>query len=209
MTIYDISLPISESAIVWPGDPSIRLTRRLHMDRGDPCTLTCLELGAHCGTHADAPGHFLSGGKGVDSLDLNVLVGPALVVQVQGVDHVTAELLDTLSIDAGTERLLIRTENSARWEAGETEFFKDYVALSANAAQWLVEHRIGLIGVDYLGVAPFNDPIATHQILFKGGVVVIEGLNLNGTAPGIYHFVCLPLRIEGCDGAPARAILMD
>lgn len=209
MTIYDISLSISESAIVWPGDPAIRMTRRLNMDHGDVCNLTCLELSAHSGTHLDAPGHFLSGGTGVDTLDLNVLVGPVLVVEAHGVDHITADLFQTLNIGPDTERVLVRTKNSDRWAAGETKFFTQYVALTPDAAKWLVDHNIKLIGVDYLGVAPFDDPVPTHQALFEAGVIVVEGLNLSRIASGNYHLVCLPLKIEGCDGAPARAILID
>ena len=209
MPIYDISLSISESLITWPDDPGVKITHSSHLDKGDMSTVTRLDMGAHTGTHVDAPCHFIPGGSGVDALDLNVLVGPALVVQALEADALSADLLRGLAIPSGTERVLFRTRNSDRWALGEGEFDEDFVAITEDGARWLVGRGVRLVGVDYLSVGPFDEPVPTHQILLRAGVVAVEGLNLSGIAPGVYQLVCLPLKIAGGDGAPARAILIE
>jgi arylformamidase len=206
--IYDISLPISESLIVWPGDPGIGITQTSHVDRGDMATVSRLDLGAHIGTHVDAPAHFISGAVGVDTLDLDLLVGPALVIHALEADALSARVLAELGIPSGCQRVLFRTRNSDRWVQGEKEFFKDYVGITPDGAQWLVEQGVRLVGIDYLSVGPYADPAPTHHILLGAGVIAVEGLNLSGVAPGEYKLVCLPLKIVGNDGAPARAILI-
>ena len=209
MPIHDISLPISESLAVWPGDRRVGMPLDSHVDRGDMSTVTRLDLGAHTGTHVDAPFHFFSDGPGVDSLDLNLLVGPAMVVHELEADVLTAEVLEGLQIPPGTERVLFRTRNSERWVQGETEFYTGYVAIDEDGARWLVDRGVRLVGVDYLSVGPYDDPVPTHQILLRAGVVAVEGLNLAEIDAGVYQLVCLPLKLEGRDGAPARAILID
>jgi arylformamidase len=209
MAIYDISLPISESLAVWPGDPGIRITQPSHLDRGDAATVTRLDMGAHTGTHVDAPAHFIPGGSGVDALDLDVLVGPARVVHALEGDVLSTEVLGGLQIPSGTERVLFRTRNSERWARGAREFAEDFVAITEGGARWLVERGVRLVGIDYLSVGPFSAPAPTHRVLLRAGVILLEGLNLSGVAAGVYQLVCLPLRILGAEGAPARAILMD
>ena len=209
MHIHDISLPISESLVVWPGDPPVRITQPLYLDRGDEATVSHLDLGAHTGTHVDAPAHFIPGGSGVDSLDLNVLVGPALVVHALEVDALSADVLATLPIPPGTERVLFRTRNSALWTRDEHEFQEDFVAITDDGARWLIERGVQLVGVDYLSVAPFDDVTPTHRALLHAGIVPLEGLNLSSIEPGVYQLVCLPLKVMGSDGAPARTILIE
>jgi arylformamidase len=157
----------------------------------------------------DAPAHFIRGGTGVDTLELNVLVGLALVAEVRDADALTADVLAELAIPLGAERVLFRTRNSNLWARGVQEFDEDFVAITEDGARWLVERGIVLVGVDYLSVAPFGASRPTHEMLLQAGVVVVEGLNLSGIRPGMYQLVCLPLKVEGGDGAPARAILMD
>jgi arylformamidase len=209
MSVYDISLSISESLVIWPGDPPVGITQVSHLDRGDHATVSRLEMGAHTGTHVDAPAHFIRGGAGVDTLDLNALVGLALVAEARDADVLTADVLAELAIPLGTERVLFRTRNSNLWAQGQCEFDENFVAISEDGARWLVGRGIRLVGVDYLSVAPFGASGPTHEILLRAGIVVVEGLNLGGVRPGMYQFVCLPLKIAGIDGAPARAILMD
>jgi arylformamidase len=209
MSIYDISLSISESLVVWPGDPPIGITQVSHLERGDHATVSRLEMGAHTGTHVDAPAHFVRGGAGVEALDLNTLVGLALVAEARDADALTADVLAELAIPLGAERVLFRTRNSNLWARGVQEFDEDFVAITEDGARWLVERGIMLVGVDYLSVAPFGASKPTHEMLLQAGIVVVEGLNLSGIGPGMYQLVCLPLKIEGADGAPARAILMD
>lgn len=208
MPIHDISLTITPSLPVWPGDPPIHLPKPADMDRGDEFSITRIDMGAHTGTHLDAPAHFIRGGAGVEALDLNVLIGPALVVHVPDGGHVTAATLDALPIPPGTERLLLRTRNSELWGRGELTFDTNFVALAADGASWLVEHGIRLVGIDYLSVAPFDDSAPTHHVLLDAGVIPVEGLNLYGIEPGEYQLICLPLKIVGSDGSPVRAVLI-
>jgi arylformamidase len=209
MRVIDISLPISESLAVWPGDPPIRITQPAHLDRGDVATITRLDMGAHTGTHVDAPAHFIAGGPGVDAIDLDALVGPALVAHVPEADALSARLLAKLSIPPGTERVLFRTRNSDLWARGGNEFWEDFVGITEDGARWLVERAVRLVGVDSLSVGPFADPVPAHLVLLRAGVVAVEGLNLSAVAAGVYQLVCLPLKIVGADGAPARVILID
>ena len=209
MPIYDISLPISESLVVWPGDPLVRITQPSHLARGDKVTISRLDIGAHTGTHVDAPAHFVPDGDGVETLSLSALVGPAWVVYAPEVDALSAEVLAALSIPPGAERVLFRTRNSDLWARGETEFQQDFVALTEDGAHWLVTRGVQLVGIDYLSIALFQCLIPVHRLLLNAGLVVVEGLNLSEIAPGRYRLVCLPLNIVGGDGAPARAILID
>jgi arylformamidase len=146
-------------------------------------------------------------GVTVDELALDRLIGPAFVVDLPSVAAVTARDLNCLALPPETERLLIRTRNSALWAACVAEFDPDFVALTAGAAQWIVDRGIRLIGVDYLSVQRFGDPPLTHEILLRAGVLIIEGLDLSAVQPGTHHLICLPLRILGAEGAPARAVL--
>lgn len=208
MPIHDISLTLSPSLVVWPGDPPVTITQPASMDRGDGFSITRLDIGAHVGTHVDAPAHFVRGGDGVDKLSLDVLIGPAVVVDARAVSALTADVLESLSIPAGAQRLLFRTRNSELWRKEHPVFDEDFVAVTADGATWLVEHGVRLVGIDYLSVAPFTDSAPTHQILLAAGVVAVENLNLSGIEPGEYQLCCLPLKIAGADGAPARAVLM-
>ena len=209
MKIHDISLPVSESLVVWPGDPAIRITQPAHLDRGDLYTVSRLDLGAHTGTHVDAPAHFVPGGAGVDRLDLELLVGPAQVVHVPEASVLTPEVLESLSIPPGAERLLFRTRNSALWAGGEEGFREDYVAFSDAGARWLIARGVRLVGIDYLSISTYTDLMPPHRTLLGAGVIVVEGLDLSGIDPGLYRLVCLPLKLVDGDGAPARAILIE
>jgi arylformamidase len=209
VSIYDISLAISESTIIWPGDPPVHITQTSHLARGDVATISRLEMGAHTGTHVDAPAHFIQNGAGIEALDLGALVGLALVAEARDADVLTADVLAELAIPLGTERVLLSTRNSDLWAQGKQEFDTSFAAISEDGARWLVERGIRLIGVDYLSVGPFEAPAPTHRLLLEAGVVVVEGLNLSSVRPGMYQLVCLPLKIVGADGAPARAILIE
>jgi arylformamidase len=209
MLIHDISLPLSESIVVWSGDPPVHMSQPSHLDRGDVCTVTRLDMGAHTGTHVDAPAHFISGAKGVDSLDLDLLIGPAQVVDAGDVGLISARVLAGLSISPGTQRLIIRTRNSEQWTRGEMVFNPDLVGVAEDGARWLIENGVRLVGIDSLSVAPYDDTVPTHLALLGAGIIVVEGLDLNQIAPGTYQFVCLPLKLVGCDGAPARVVLIE
>jgi arylformamidase len=209
MQTYDISLSISADLPVWPGDPRVVLERISKIEDGDSSNVTRIEMSAHTGTHVDAPYHFLGGdAPTVDELSLKVLTGRAYVLHIPDpVERITQPVLEAAKIPPRTRRLLIKTRNSELWKRQEKEFLEDYVALEGEAAQYLVDRGVKLVGVDYLSVAPYDATHLTHQILLQAGIVIVEGLNLSAVAQGRYTLYCLPLKLAGTDGAPARAIL--
>jgi arylformamidase len=207
MPLLDISLRLSQELPTYPGNPPFRLEPVKRVARGDSSNVSALNLGTHTGTHVDAPRHFFDDGLGVDRLPLDVLVGPARLVHFGGVAAISADLLQNLDL-RGVTRLLLRTDNSARWAAGGASFNPGFVYLADDGAELLVERGIRLVGVDYLSVERFKAPGApTHHALLGHGVVVVEGLDLSSTAAGDYEMMCLPLKIAEADGAPARVIL--
>lgn len=208
MRTYDISLTISPEMPIWPGDPKVVLDRIGKIEEGANANVSKVNMSVHTGTHVDAPYHFLQNGKTVEQLPLKVLTGRAYVLHLSEVDAITAEVLEGSGIPPRTRRVLFRTRNSDLWKKQVTEFQTGYVGLSSDGADYLVNRGVKLIGVDYLSVAPYNKTKATHEILLKAGVVIVEGLNLSEITQGRYALYCLPLKIAGCDGAPARAILV-
>jgi arylformamidase len=208
MQIYDISVTISPDMPVWPGDPKIKLEQVSKIQEGANANVSRVDMGLHTGTHVDAPYHFLEGGEGVDRLRLQALTGRAYVLHLPEVDVIDAEVLENADIPPRTRRLLFRTRNSEYWARDEKEFQKNFVGINASGAEFLVKRGVKLIGVDYLSVAPFEESATPHEILLKEAVVIVEGLNLSGIAQGRYTLYCLPLKIAGADGAPARAILV-
>jgi len=201
--IYDVTLPVSSNLPVWPGDPPVQLERVASMERGDRLTLSRLASSVHAGTHVDAPLHFIAGGADVVSLSLNVLVGPARVVALPDADVIAAASLAQLEL-SGVSRLLFKTRNS---DLTREKFVEDFVALTADAAQWIVERGVRLVGVDYFSVERFGGDGSVHRALLGAGVVIVEGLDLRDAPPGDYELFCLPMKLVGSEGAPARVIL--
>jgi arylformamidase len=160
-------------------------------------------MNTHNGTHVDAPLHFVPNGETVDTLSLDALIGPATVVDVGDVDRIDAQVLEQ-HVPAGTRRLLLRTKNSTHIS---NEFTTTFVALTADASQWIADHNIDLVGIDYLSIALYKGDTETHTHLLSNGVVIVEGLVLTNVEPGEYDFACLPLLLEGAEGAPARAVI--
>lgn len=207
MTWIDLTVPLVTGMTAWPGSPGLRLSRYLDIAAGDAVNNSRLDTDVHVGTHVDAPLHHLPDGADAASLPLSALVGPAVVAQVGPAEAVGDTELEALDLPAGTERLLLRTRNSAHRPTPMAPFREDFVALTPAAARWLVARRIRLVGVDGPSVQRFADPPDTHRILLAAGVVVLEGLDLAAAAPGRYELLCLPLKLVGSDGAPARAVL--
>ncbi len=210
MNIFDITVPVSADLPVWPGDPQIVLERYQKISSGSSCNNSKLACSVHTGTHVDAPVHFIENGTTVENLSLRTLIGPAVVADLPDADMITPEMLDALSITPQTTRLLLKTRNSALWANPHHDFRQDFVALSPNAASWIIGKGIDLVGIDYLSIQMFKDaePL-THRILLEAGVIVVEGLNLQDVAPGIYQLICLPMKLAGSDGAPTRAVLVQ
>ena len=209
MRIYDISLPIYAGMPLWPGDPGVVVERVNKMEEGAESNVSRLSLGVHTGTHIDAPYHFLGGSSlRVEQLSLKTLTGRAYVLDLPDVERITASVLEAAEIPPRTRRLLFKTRNSSFWGDKTLGFQEDFVAISPDGAQHLVERGVRLVGIDYLSVAPYKESVATHRILLEGGVVVVEGLDLSRIEQGRYTLHCLPLKIADCEGAPARAILI-
>ncbi len=209
MKIIDISVPVSSTLPVYAGDPPATIMRVADFAKGDQMTLSSIAMGVHTGTHMDAPLHFIPGGKTIEQLDLNVLVGPARVVELLGVEReISANDLEAANLPAGTQRILFKTRNSALW--AEPGFEENFVGIGADAAQWLVEHAVRLVAIDYLSVEIFGSrDFPTHQILLGAGIIAVEGVDLRNVAPGAYQLICLPIKLQGAEGAPARAVLIQ
>jgi arylformamidase len=191
----------------WPGEPGPELTPIKQMSAGHPADVSHLALSVHTGTHVDAPRHFIPGGAGVESLPLDVLMGPAKVVSIRHPSAIHVEELERSGLD-GVERVLFRTRNSDEWS--DSDFKDNFVYLDPDAARWLADNGTRLVGVDYLSVESYAAPEPlTHRALLSAGVVIVEGLDLRQIAPGDYILSCLPLKLAGADGAPARVVLMQ
>jgi len=207
--IYDVSVPIVSGMPVWPSDPPLKLTPHSHISRDKTHTVhvTTIEMGSHTGTHIDAPYHFVEGGRRLESIPLDELVGPATVVQIAGVHSITRTHLESLVWD-GVRRVLFKTDNSDHWNDGR--FYESFVYLEPDAAEFLIQQGVRLVGIDYLSIDAYkSEKHPTHFVLLPRNVVIIEGLNLSHVAPGQYQLVALPLNLQSGDGAPARVILIS
>lgn len=208
MHTYDISLTLTPTLAHWPGDPALHLERISKIEDGASANVSQVLMSVHTGTHVDAPYHFFADGETVEKIPLKTLLGRAYVLHLPNVDLITASLLERADLPPRTRRVLFKTRNSEYWAKHPTEFQTNYVGLSPDAANFLVDRGVQLVGVDYLSVAPYDNTTPTHQILLSNDVVILEGLNLSAVSEGRYNLYCLPLKIAGADGAPARAILV-
>jgi arylformamidase len=202
----DVSIPLRTGMVHWPDDPPVSIERVLDIERGDVVSVSRLSMSAHTGTHMDAPLHFFRTGKSIDTMPLTACLGRARVIEIRDPESIKPEELRHYQLQRG-ERVLFKTRNSARcWQTDD--FVEDFVYISQEAARFLAAQQVQTVGVDYLSVGGFfKDGVETHHALLEAGIWIIEGLDLSSVAPGMYELICLPLKIEGSDGAPARAIL--
>jgi arylformamidase len=211
MKIHDISVLLSPKTVTWEGTErgySIEFTQK--MSEGAVCNLSVITDGVHAGTHMDAPLHFIEGGGTVENLDLTAMIGPAWVVEIDNAGDVTADDLDRAAIPDGTERLLLRTDNTRLGRLHDGVFRRDYAGVSPGAAEWLVDRGVRFLGVDYLSVGPYGDANAvTHNVLLGAGVVVVETLDLSKVQPGKYFLIAVPPKIAGAEASPCRAVLIE
>ncbi|MCS4193414.1 arylformamidase [Salinibacter ruber] len=206
--LIDISVSLDESLPIWPDSPGFELQPLQTREEAGQARVSRLACDVHTGTHIDAPYHFVPDGSTIEQLPIEATVGRAVVTRVpDAVTTITARTLDELGIPESTTRLLFRTKNSSFWSDYGSVFQAEYAALSPGAATWIVDHGIRCVGVDYLSVQHYEDGPETHQILLREGVVIIEGLDLSDVSPGDYELLCLPIKIAGSEGAPARAAL--
>lgn len=205
--IYDISVPIRSGGVTYPGNPEIDITLQQAVAKGAGANVSLIRFGSHTGTHADAARHFFDDGQPVDEIPLDRLIGPVLLLSFpDNLRSIGAADLKAHDLKTHT-RVLLRTRNSTL--LSKKEFAPDYTYLAPDGAEYLVDKGVELVGIDYLSIEQFHSGHhRTHRTLLAKSVVILEGLDLSAPAPGEYQLICLPLRIEGCDGAPARAVLI-
>jgi arylformamidase len=197
----DVSLTIRPGMPIYPGDPGVEIELAQSLERGDPANVSRLELGAHTGTHVDAPRHFRPAGPGADELPIEAFIGPCIVAEVPAGAVIDAAAIGALDLPESSDRVLLKPRNSRLWE--RDAFAPKFVRLDAGGAHALIDRRVRVVGIDYLSIGDRD----VHRALLGRGIGVIEGLDLRAIEPGAYLLVCLPLKIAGCDGAPARAVL--
>jgi len=202
----DVSIPLHNGMVNWPGDAPFHRLETLKIANGDPCNLSQFCSSAHIGTHMDAPRHFLADGHGMESMPLDAVIGPARVIAIQDPDLIRVKELEPHRLREG-DRVLFKTRNSAHlWKTND--FQEQFVHIPQDTAAYLADLKVRTVGVDYLSVGGYEtDSTETHQALLSAGIWLIEGLNLQHVEPGEYELVCLPLKLVGSDGAPARAVL--
>lgn len=206
-TWIDISVPIRHGMPHWPGNPPVLVERVKDMASGGSSNVSRIALGVHTATHVDSPVHFDSSAPGVEAIPLEALIGPARVVGITDPEHVTVEELESAEIQPD-ERILLKTRNSPRaWQ--HPGFVEDAVHLTIEAARWLAARKPMTLAIDYLSVGGYRakNGAAVHHALIDAGIWIIEGVDLTHVPIGACELMCLPLRIEGCDGAPARAFV--
>jgi arylformamidase len=211
--VLDITAPLTEELATWPGvvEPFERKPVLSHR-HGDAMSVSTLRVGAHAGTHVDAPNHFIEDAGGIESIPLDSLVGPAHVVEIPAnVLAIDYQTLEDAALPVDASRILLKTKNSG-WSTRTNGFNENYVACDESAARWLLERGVALLGIDCLSIEPFDADsrdFPVHRALLEAGVVVVESLDLAGVTPGRYRLAVLPLLITASDGAPARAVLID
>jgi arylformamidase len=205
MKLIDVTVPLDANLPSYPGNTPFSLEAIKRIARGDSSNVSSLHMSAHAGTHVDAPRHFIDQASGADAIPLEMLIGRTRVIEVTSRKGIGPDELSAVDL-AEDVRVLIKTANSRFW--GTPEFHPEYVGVTEAGARYVIDHGIKLLGVDYLSVEEFKKPGApAHHVLLGGGTIVIEGLNLRDVEPGVYEMFCLPLRIVGADGAPARVVL--
>lgn len=203
--LIDVTVPLSSGVPTFPGDPRYAMEFAHKMSEGKPYNVAHVNMGAHAGTHVDAPFHFLADGKTVEQLPLEILMGPARVLEIPVPDAIDRFDLEKFDL-RGAVRLLFKTRNSGTLR--QSDFREDFVHLTESAARYLVSAGVMLVGIDYLSVEKFGSTdFPVHHVLLGAGVVIVEGLDLSEAEPGDYDLTCLPLRLVGADGAPARVVL--
>lgn len=208
MKFWDISVPLSIDLPVWPGDPKVSIERTSRIEDGANANVSRMDIGVHTGTHVDAPYHFLQGAPTIESLSLDKLIGPVQVVRIpDDFSIITAELVQACGIKPETRRVLFKTVSSTFWSRYGSQFRTEFVGIDESGAKELVSREIQLVGTDYLSVSPFKQSRPTHEAFLRAAVILLEGLDLTDVEPGDYNLICLPLKIKGSDGAPARAVL--
>ena len=203
----DVSMDVEDGMLHWPSDPEVEIDDYSDIKKGAASNNSKITCGVHTGTHMDAPRHFIDDGVGVDKFNLNTLIGRCRVIDVPvDISPISKEFLEPINIKNG-DRILFKTKNSEWINKGARNFHTDYVCVNPEAAKYMVEKGVILVGIDYLSVEGYHVGHDTHRTLLGAGVIVIEGLNLFNVSAGDYKLIALPVKIKDSNGAPARVIL--
>jgi arylformamidase len=194
--------------VLWPGDPPFDAVRVSSTEVGDDATVHAIRLSTHAGTHLDAPSHFWTHGMGVDQIPLDQCIGPVDVVDINHRAVITADDLARQVPTNFAPRLLLRTRNSRLRLLDQPAFDSSYTAIDLSAAQWLVDHKIRTVGIDYYSIEPYATDYAVHRLLLDRGLAILEGVRLSEVTPGPYLMLAMPLRLTGLDGSPVRLLLL-
>jgi len=208
MAVYDVTVTLRPGMPVYPGEPGPEVEYFKRIGQNSSANVSKVSMGSHCGTHIDAPHHFIDGRATVDALSVEALLGPVHVMEHAGERHITAADLEALGLPADVRRLLAKTVNGRFWE--DDEFHTDFIGFAPDAARWLVDRGFVLVGIDYLSIEQFrSEKHEVHLELLEAAVVIVEGLDLRQVPPGRYKMACAPLKVAGAEGAPARVFLWD
>ena len=206
--VYDISVSLGDESIDWPGNPPYSRELISKIEDGAYCNLSKLVMPTHVGTHIDTPVHYIARGKDLDEYPIEKWILPAQVVSIKDKRVILPAELENLDIKPG-EALLFKTENSISAHSTGGVFWENFVYLSPEAADFCVEKKVGLVGIDYVSVDEYgNKAFPVHHKLLGNEILILEGINLKDVPPGKYTLFCLPLKIKGAEGAPARAVLI-
>jgi arylformamidase len=204
--IFDISLSLSPETIHWVTGKPLEFIERKRMSRGDTNNSSSIQTSVHAGTHVDAPFHFVPDGLTIESLPLDIFIGPARVCAVEPGGRITAADVLKLGLQ-GEERVLFKTRNSRLLQKGVYD--PAFAAFSVDGAKALVDSGARLVGLDYLSVAHADEQVRVHRAFLDKGVVLLEGVDLSQVPPGRYELICPPVKLAGSDGAPCRAVLRE
>ena len=204
----DISYPLSENMVFWPNDPiSPHVDWIYHPKKNMPVIMAQININVHNGTHVDAPRHFDPTGKSVDKMPLDAIIGPARILEIKDKESIKTKELEPYNIQPG-ERILFKTINSSYYKLGK--FVEDFCYISTEAAEFLKNKKVSVVGLDYLAIGSFKDKenlVTVHNTLIGNGIWVIEAIDLSAVKSGQYEIICLPIRLTEGDGDPARAIV--
>ena len=205
MPLYDVTMPLHAKMLTYPGDPSFTMEQVASLARGDRFNLSRITMATHTGTHCDPPLHYLDGRAGIDEIPLEILVGPGIILDTRGRKEIDRGTLESSEL-GDHSRVFFKTDSGPKLV--ERVYSPDHVALTEDAAAYLVHRGIQLVGIDYLAIEGFANPLApVHKTLLAAGALIVEGLVLVDVPPGPCRIYCLPLKIAGGDGAPARVLV--
>jgi len=208
MEIIDITLPLSNQTPVWEGDRGITIQQVAFREKSSDFNISRVEFGVHAGTHIDSPFHLSSQGYTVDKIPLETLVGPATVLEISPeFSVINSVALKSSGFRSGMDRVILKTGNTRFWVDDPYSFHGEYIGIDSEGADYLVDQKVKLVGIDYFSASPISDLVRPHEILLGAGVVILENAYLVDIHPGDYNLICLPLKLMGTDGAPVRAIL--